>query len=213
MPASYPTSVYSPASKNTGDIIQAAHVNDLQAEVTAIEGGLLNGTAPLNSSGSTMVTLNVTGLVAGIFPCCRVINSATQAVASGAYTGLNWDGESYDSQGMHSTSVNSSRITFTASTGLYLVGAQVEWSAGSTGGQRIVKIMQNDTLNIAAQRIPIQDADAGGGGAQNVVAHVVAASTTDYVTVRVLQDSGSTQSIAVGANFGCNFWAQYVSSK
>lgn len=45
MAASYPTAVKAFATRNTGDTIQAAHVNDLQDEVTAIENALLNGLA------------------------------------------------------------------------------------------------------------------------------------------------------------------------
>jgi hypothetical protein len=59
--ASYPTSVKSFTSKNNGDVIQASHLNDLQDEVNALESGLLNGTAPLNSSNSTVASLAVTG--------------------------------------------------------------------------------------------------------------------------------------------------------
>jgi len=43
--ASYPSSVKTFTTKANGDAIQAAHINDLQDEVTAIEGGLLNGLA------------------------------------------------------------------------------------------------------------------------------------------------------------------------
>lgn len=41
--ASYPTTVKSFVTKSTGDIIQAAHINDLQDEVAAVETGLLSG--------------------------------------------------------------------------------------------------------------------------------------------------------------------------
>lgn len=41
--ASFPTSVKSFTTKIAGDTIQPAHINDLQAEVTAIETSLLNG--------------------------------------------------------------------------------------------------------------------------------------------------------------------------
>ena len=58
---SYPTSVKSFTTKNAGDSILAAHVNDIQDEVNAVEAGLLNGTAPLNSSNSTVAALSVTG--------------------------------------------------------------------------------------------------------------------------------------------------------
>lgn len=59
--ASYPTSPKAFTTKNTGDVIQAAHVNDLQDEVTAIETGLLTGTANFHSSNSSVANLNVTG--------------------------------------------------------------------------------------------------------------------------------------------------------
>jgi len=41
--ASYPTSIKSFITRNTGDVIQASHANDLQDEVNAIETGLING--------------------------------------------------------------------------------------------------------------------------------------------------------------------------
>lgn len=49
MPASFPSSVKSFTTRNAGDTIQPAHVNDLQDEVAAIEAGLLTTglTSPL----------------------------------------------------------------------------------------------------------------------------------------------------------------------
>lgn len=59
--ASFPTAVFSPASKSNGQTIEASHVNDLDGEVVAIESGYLNGTARLNSSNSTLANLSVSG--------------------------------------------------------------------------------------------------------------------------------------------------------
>jgi hypothetical protein len=61
--ASYPTSVKTFTSKSdgAGNRIFASHVNDIQDEVTAIEDGLLNGTAPVNSSRATVASLSVAG--------------------------------------------------------------------------------------------------------------------------------------------------------
>lgn len=59
--ASFPDNIFSPASKNNGDTIQASHVTDLDSEVVALEQGLRNGTAPLNSSNSTFTGLSVSG--------------------------------------------------------------------------------------------------------------------------------------------------------
>lgn len=58
---SFPDSVWAPSAKAAGNTIQAAHVNDAQDEIVAIEGGYRNGTAPLNSSGSTLASLDVNG--------------------------------------------------------------------------------------------------------------------------------------------------------
>lgn len=58
--ASYPNSVKTFTTKNAGDIVQPADINDPQDEINAMQDGLLNGTARLNSSNSTMVHLSVT---------------------------------------------------------------------------------------------------------------------------------------------------------
>lgn len=61
MAAQYPAAVKSFVTRNAGDVLQPSHVNDLQDEVNAIEAGLLQGSAPLNSSNSTLASLSVTG--------------------------------------------------------------------------------------------------------------------------------------------------------
>ena len=58
---SYPDSVKSFTAKTAGQNIDPAHVNDIQDEVNAVEAGLLDGTARLNSSRSTLANLSVTG--------------------------------------------------------------------------------------------------------------------------------------------------------
>lgn len=59
--ANFPTTVYAPASVSVGQTITAALFNDPYAEITAIEDGLRNGTAPINSSNSTFANLTVSG--------------------------------------------------------------------------------------------------------------------------------------------------------
>lgn len=61
MSASYPTAVKTFATRNNGDTIQASHIDDLQDEVTAIESGLLNGSAPISASNAAFAHLSVTG--------------------------------------------------------------------------------------------------------------------------------------------------------
>lgn len=61
--ASFPTGVKSFTTKQdgSGNTINAAHINDLQDEIAAIEDAYVNGTGRLNSSNSTLANLNVTG--------------------------------------------------------------------------------------------------------------------------------------------------------
>src|SRR3990167_6512778 len=58
---SYPATVKAFTTKNSGDVVQASHINDAHDEINAMEAGLLNGTARLNSSNSTVANLSVTG--------------------------------------------------------------------------------------------------------------------------------------------------------
>lgn len=64
MPASYPTSVKSFTTKNTGDTIQAAHVDDLQDEVTAIEQDLKTG-LPVARGGTGNTSFTANGILYG----------------------------------------------------------------------------------------------------------------------------------------------------
>lgn len=59
--ANYPTSAPSFSNKSAGQSIASAHINAIQDEVVAIGAGLLQGTAPLASSNSTVAALSVAG--------------------------------------------------------------------------------------------------------------------------------------------------------
>lgn len=54
MSASFPTSVKSFTTKLAGDTINAAHVNDIQDEVVAVEQDLINGLSRLRLASSTL---------------------------------------------------------------------------------------------------------------------------------------------------------------
>lgn len=58
MPASYPSSIKTFTTKTNGTTADASHINDPQAEITAIETDLING-LPLSRGG-----LGVTSAVA-----------------------------------------------------------------------------------------------------------------------------------------------------
>lgn len=160
-------------------------------------------TGGLQSSNSTVNNLTVNGTLtfSANRIVCTLTNSAPQNVNSGGAVGLNFDTEITDPAGMHSTSVNSSRINFVVA-GSYLIGATINWSAGSTAGsQRFLGIKVNDaTLLPGIQASPINSNAVAHGQSMSVI--YTPASTTEYATVIVQQDSGSTMSISSGTAAG-----------
>lgn len=176
---SFPTSVFAPASKSAGSVIQPAHVNDLQDEVVAIEAGYINGTAPLNSSN-----LNVTGTSTfanrPIMPppdCVRLgiddpFQFAITSTASPSWT----RNELITNSSMHSTTTNPT-LVIPQSTGVYLCLATIYFRS-ATGHSQFVSIE-----------------DSSGG----FVAHVESDSTPNIKSVhaaglkRIDTLSGSTQ--------------------
>ena len=252
MPASYPGAVKTFTSKANGDQIQASHVTDLQDEVTALEDGLLNGTAPINSSritapaaqvtnctvtnltvtnfafpaNSTLTNLNVTGgstfsganfssnvnivgdssIAGDLFvvkrpPSARVSQSATVQFANNTETCLNFNTQtSVYPTSMHSTTTNSSRLT-APSSGMYLVSGHVLWNTFSSAGMRQVVIYKNDATIIAADTRPAGVANA----LWHSIATVYPLNSGDWVTLRVVQDSGSTGSIIATSEGGQQF--------
>ena len=89
---SYPTSVFSAASKTSGQTIQPAHVNDLQDEVTAIEGALINGTAPVHASSLTVTGGALLNALPYTFPSSggSTGHILTIVSTSGSTMGLEW---------------------------------------------------------------------------------------------------------------------------
>src|SRR5574343_790800 len=157
MAASYPTSAKTFTTKNAGDTIQPGHLNDLQDEVAAIEAGLLNGTAPLNSSNSTIANLVVTGALqvsgnstiagtltvnkivstsitgAGVTTYVKAYATATQQSPDTSFLTAPLNSEIADLLG----EFDSTTYTFTPqSSGYYLITGRITIGASASGGIR-----------------------------------------------------------------------------
>lgn len=167
------------------------------SSVTFSSGVTLNGAVTFGSSGTFTMPRGF---------ACRLSHSAGQNVNNATFTGLNWDTETYDPSNLHSTSVNSSRITF-GSTGVWMVGASAEWSNASSVGVRSLRVDLNDATHLAGTVAQ----GSGAGDAASVATSLLVTATTDYVTAVVFQNSGSTNSITGPAsNYVSAFWAYKV---
>ena len=135
-------------------------------------------------------------------PRCKVLMGATggsgagnQNLTSGSTAYLVFKEESYDTDSIHDNSTNSTRLTMVRA-GLWRITGSAEFLGNvSTDGTRVLSIRLNGSTVLAA---PSQRAVTFGTGPSTIVQASVdfyTSTTTDYVELGALQDSGS--SIAV----------------
>lgn len=137
---------------------------------------------------------------------CRVFNSANQTIATATITTLTFDSERWDSQAMHSTVSNTSRVTIPASWGgQYHIGAHVAWAVGPST-TRGVFIFLNATYHITGTAHPA-DTVLNASTSTSTLYGVVAG---DYVEVQVYQATGANLNTLSGSSLlSPEFWAQW----
>lgn len=123
-------------------------------------------------------------------PLCILTKTAVQSIANAGAV-LTFDGEVFDSHNMHSTSVNTSRITPTVA-GYYRFEGIVHWSA-VTGARRGLGIRINGGT--------IYYGGISTGTAVGAIGHpasliIYMNGTTDYAEAYAFQDSGSATNTA-----------------
>jgi hypothetical protein len=117
-------------------------------------------------SGDVVKSISSSGVVGCITPAggggggttvtVGLYNSGNQSIASNTVTPLAFDTESYDATGLHSTTVNNSRITVTT-TGVYRVSGTVRFDVGATGSVVIALIQVNGSVLPGIEASMIQD--------------------------------------------------------
>jgi hypothetical protein len=180
--ANYPVSVTSFATKSNGQIIDASHVNTLQDEVAAVEGGLLNGFAhDLKSVAGTRLTY--------FQSMVRAESTGNIPVANNLVTLVGLGSEDFDTDTLHDLVTNNSRLT-AAVTGKYQVSASVIWNANSSGIRQLH--IQRNTSNVTIVQTP---GSAIGSLGQNC-SDLMQIAQNGFVEMSVYQNTGSTGSLA-----------------
>ena len=172
-----------------------------QAHHDAIHGALNElaaSTVPFTPAGNIAATdvqaaiqeldtEKATSTHAHAVPRARAGLAAYYPVATATTVTIPLDTEAYDTNGMHSTTVNPSRVTFDRA-GAWLVIGQLGYRAGvSATGRRIVMVSKNGIEISRAVSFPTTTAIPT---AQTTV--VTDAVAGDYVELLTYQDSGST---------------------
>jgi hypothetical protein len=116
---------------------------------------------------------------------CAAISTTVFTIANATFTTLTFDSELWDTDAMHSTSTNTSRITV-PKTGYYRVELQGIWQSNSNAN-RGARILKNGSTFFTqfqeAQNI---------GDLQFYYPYTMQLTAGDYVEVQMYQDSGTS---------------------
>lgn len=179
--------------------VQPAYATIQDEGVALTQRSTLNftgaGVTATDSGGVTVVNIpNITGNPINV-PSCLVNMAAAQSIPNGVITTFNFDTEVFDTDNMHSTTVNNNRITFNK-TGTYIVGGRAIWAASAVNVQRYIEIRTNGTTVWDSVDVP---PIGGGGQSQHDITTLLSVNAGDYFELRVYQDSGAAMNVTGSA--------------
>jgi hypothetical protein len=162
-------------------------------QVLSVSGGVPAWTTPV--SGSTF---------AGV----SLWKSANQSFTSGAGVNTTFDTELFDTDGYHSTSSNTDRITIpTGKAGYYFIFGRATWNYSSTG-QRIGSIRKNAGATTLATETQINmTSNFWTCLTVQIVANL---AVGDYVTFENYQDGTGSLDLLGGVQQWTTFTAYYL---
>jgi len=143
------------------------------------------------------------------FAGVSLYNSTNLSFSSGSGTNTTFDTELFDTNGYHSTSSNTDRITIpSGKDGYYLITARASWDASATG-IRIGSIRKNAAATqLARNAVNNQTGNVDCTLTFSTVAYLVA---TDYVVFENYQDGvGALDLICQNTSARTNFSAIYL---
>lgn len=175
----------------------------LSAAVSQIDFQGAGVTAALGAGGEIVVTVPGGGSggggtatpVSGV----QVTSALSQSLPNATEVPLTFENEVFDTDGFHSTTVNTERLTVpVGGAGKYMVVAHAGISTNG-GGRRYIGAMSYTSAGVNKQYFygPVSPAYGGAPTHLDIVA-VFDLADGDYVLIKALQDSGGTLATAGG---------------
>jgi hypothetical protein len=166
-------------------------------------GGALNvGHASVTEFKTSLSLLRIDSKAAGdAFHGARAsLSGGDQNITDGTWTGITLATEQYDTDGYHSTSSNTGRMTATG-TGYFKAHAIAGWRVNTTG-DRLIQIYKNGSgySQYAGQGMAGTTLDGDGPAVSDIIPVVPG----DYIEVYVYQSSGGTRAVS-GARLAVEF--------
>jgi hypothetical protein len=131
-------------------------------------------------------------------PVWFLANSVAQSTTTAVQTAITLDTESIDNANLHSTTTNTSRVTFAAA-GKYAVGAQLAFASNATGYRQATFYYNGASTGALVTAVPIT-----GAATSIQVAALVSVTAASYLEVFALQTSGGALTVS------CSFWGYFV---
>lgn len=149
-----------------------------------------------DTSATPYGSLQAALLDEAIMRCRLYLSAATTSIADNLATAVSWDSEDYDVGALHSVSSNTDRVTIPSSgDGLYLVIGQVKWATSASAKKRGASLFKNGAIQAAHDG----SADDDGDGMTQQVAALLNLVATDYVQMKVEQDTGAALNLLGGS--------------
>jgi hypothetical protein len=178
---------------NVADISAGSDFNVLRRSGTSIGFGSIDLSQSGAVGSSVLGVVNGGSGVATTNSVCAY-NSADISIANNSETVLTFDSERWDTNSLHSTASNTSRLTAPID-GVYAISVNLEFDTNNTGNRYFV-VKLNGATYLAAPAI-----NATGGGLNTGMSFVRQYKLTagDYIEVYVFQNSGGSLNIkAIG---------------
>lgn len=187
--------------------------NAIQNAIVDAKGDLISATAAdtparlaVGTNGQVLIADSTTatglkwGSVSSAFVGCSLLNSGSYTISNATNTNLTFDTELYDTDGFHSTSANTDRITIpSGKDGKYLITAAVAFDSNATG-ERSMRLMKNGSTADDNNRV-WAGFGSSAGNTTMTIARIVDAVAGDYFTLRVYQSSGGNRTIVAGSGY------------
>jgi hypothetical protein len=159
----------------------------IDASLVDLEGGTTDQVLAKNSN-TDMDFKWVTPSSGSTFVGARVFDTATQSINNNTYTAATYTSESYDTDGFHNNSSNTSRLTIpTGKSGKYLINALVYWLSSDNTGARTIILYKNGTAILTREW-----SLSTRGNLNMSFTSVQNAVATDYFECYVYQTSGGS---------------------